>query len=109
MAKVQSYLTEEIVWDKAYGGAANNLAFRFTALNLKESTAKAAINEKALAGVPWRFVNESRMDEGREPIPALEGKIIMATPQGALDISDVPTVREYLEMQMARKATQPEG
>lgn len=109
MSKVQNYLTEEVVWDRSYGGFANNLAFRFTALNLKESTAKASINEKALAGVPWRFVNEARMDEGREPIPSLDGKIIMATPQGALDISDVPTVREYLEMQMSSKAARPEG
>lgn len=109
MAKVQDYLTEEIVWDRAYGGPANNLAFRFTALNLKESTAKAIINEKALSGVPWRFVNEARLDEGREPIPALEGKLVMETPVGALDISDVPTVREYLEMTLAAKAAKPAG
>jgi ribosomal protein L11 len=107
MASIQDYLTEEIVWDDAYGGQDNNLAFRFTALNLKESTAKAAIYEKALAGVPWRFVNEARIDEGREPIPEMEGKLIMATPQGAVDISDVPTVRELLEMQQASKAAPP--
>jgi flagellar basal body rod protein FlgC len=104
MSNIQEYLTEEIVWDKSFGGMANNLAFRFTALNLKESTAKAAIYEKALAGVPWRFINEARIDEGREPIPEMEGKLIMATPQGAVDISDVPTVREMLEMQQASKA-----
>jgi phage portal protein BeeE len=104
MSNIQEYLTEEVVWDKSFGGMANNLAFRFTALNLKESTAKAAIYEKALAGVPWRFINEARLDEGREPIPEMEGKLIMATPQGAVDISDVPTVREMLEMQQASKA-----
>ena len=103
MSLVQDYITEEIVWDESFGGSNNNLAFRFTALNLKESTAKAEINEKALAGVPWRFVNEARLDEGREPIQALEGKIIMSTPTGAVDISDVPTVREVLEMQMAKR------
>lgn len=103
MSLIQEYFTEEIVWDKTFGGPANNLAFRFTALNLKESTAKAAIYEKALAGVPWRFVNEARIDEGREPIPEMEGKLIMATPQGAVDISDVPTVREIMEAQQAAK------
>jgi phage portal protein BeeE len=103
MSLIQEYLTEEIVWDPSFGGPANNLAFRFTALNLKESTAKANIYEKALAGVPWRFINEARIDEGREPIPEMEGKLIMATPQGAVDISDVPTVRELLEMQQASK------
>ena len=104
MSLFQEYMTEEVVWDRAFGGPENNLAFRFTALNLKESTAKAAIYEKALAGVPWRFINEARIDEGREPIPEMEGKLVMETPQGALDISDVPTVREYLEMQQAAKA-----
>ena len=107
MSAIQEYLTEEVVWDRSFGGPANNLAFRFTALNLKESTAKAAIYEKALAGVPWRFINEARVDEGREPIPEMEGKLIMATPQGAVDISDVPTVRELLEMQQAAKAAPP--
>ena len=49
------------------------------------------------------------MEEGREPIPALDGKIIMSTPQGALDISDIPTVREYMEMQLASKQSAPAG
>lgn len=107
MSVVQEYFTQEIVWDQAYGGPDNNLAFRFTALNLKESTARANINQTALAGVPWRYVNEARIAEGREPIPELEGKLIMATPMGALDISDVPTVREYLDMQAAKKEPTP--
>lgn len=103
MSNIQEYLTEEIVWDKGFGGQNNNLAFRFTALNLKESTAKAAIYEKALAGVPWRFINEARVDEGREPIPELEGKLIMATPTGAVDIMDMPTAREQLDAQTAKR------
>lgn len=107
MSLIQEFLTEEIVWDRSFGGPANNLAFRFTALNLKESTAKAGIYEKALAGVPWRTINEARIDEGREPLPEFEDKFIMATPQGALDISDVPTVREFLEMQQAAKQAPP--
>lgn len=107
MSLVQEYVTEEIVWDSGFGGPANNLAFRFTALNLRESTAKAAINEKALAGIPWRFLNEARVEEGREPIKELEGKLIMSTPQGALDISDVPTVREFMEMQQKKREPTP--
>jgi len=103
MTLIQEYITEEIVWDEAFGGPDNNLAFRFTALNLKESTAKAAIYEKALAGVPWRFVNEARIDEGREPIPEMEGKLIMSTPTGAVNIMDIPTVREVMEAQAAAK------
>lgn len=107
MSLIQEYVTEEIVWDPSFEGSTNNLAFRFTALNLRESTAKAAINEKALAGVPWRMLNEARVDEGREPIKELEGKLIMSTPQGALDISDVPTVREFMEMQQKRREPTP--
>src|SRR6185503_2359198 len=103
MSLTQEYFTEEIVWDRAFGGPANNLAFRFTALNLKESTAKAAIYEKALAGVPWRFINEARVDEGREPIPEMEGKLIMSTPTGAVNIMDIPTVREVMEATNAAK------
>jgi phage portal protein BeeE len=107
MSLLQEYLTEEVVWDRSFGGQANNLAFRFTALNLKESTAKANINQTALAGVPWRYVNEARVAEGREPIPELEGKLIMATSIGAVDLSDVPTVREVLEMQTKRNQPAP--
>jgi len=107
MSLLQEYISEEIVWDDCFGGEANNLCFRFTALNLKESTAKAAIYEKALAKVPWRYVNEARLDEGREPIKEMEGKLIMATPQGALDISDVPTVREFMEMQQKKSEPAP--
>lgn len=104
MTLIQEYVTQEIVWDAAYGGRDNNLAFRFTALNLKESTAKAAIYEKALAGVPWRFINEARIDEGREPIPEMEGKMIMSTPTGAVNIMDIPTVREVMDAQAKEKA-----
>lgn len=107
MSLIQEYITEEIVWDSGFDGSDNNLAFRFTALNLRESTAKAAINEKALAGVPWRYLNEARIEEGREPVKELEGKLIMSTPQGALDISDVPTVREFMEMQQRKGQPAP--
>lgn len=103
MTLIQEYITQEIVWDPSFGGQANNLAFRFTALNLRESTAKADIFKTALGGVPWRFVNEARIDEGREPIPEMEGKLIMATPQGAVNIMDVPTVRELADMQLASR------
>lgn len=107
MSIIQETMTQEYIWDRGFGGPDNNLAFRFTALNLKESSAKAEILDKALAGVPWRYVNEARIEEGREPIKGLDGKLIMSTPQGALDLSDVPTVREFLEMQNARRNPSP--
>jgi phage portal protein BeeE len=108
MTLLQEYVTEEVIWDRAFGGPDNNLAFRFTALNLKESTAKAAILHQALAGVPWRFINEARLEEGREPIKELENKLIMATPTGAVDIMDIPTVREQMdEANKAKAAAKP--
>lgn len=107
MSLLQEYMTEEFVWDESFGGQDNNLAFRFTALNLKESTAKAQINQIALGGAPWRLINEARVAEGREPIPELEGKLIMATSLGAVDLSDVPTVREVVEMQTKRNEPAP--
>ena len=68
LALVQDYFTREIVWDQSFGGSSNNLAFRFTRLNIKESMSKASINKLALAGMPWKPVNEARLDEGRPPL-----------------------------------------
>lgn len=100
MALIQDYLTEEVVWDKSFGGPDNNLAFRFTALNLKETTAKAEINKMALAGTPWKTVNEARIEDGREPLAGEQfNDLIMTTPQGAVSLSELPTATEMLETQ----------
>lgn len=107
MSLIQDYMTKEVVQDKGFGGPANNLAFRYLALNLKESTARAQMEHLQLAGVPFKFINEARKGAGLLPIKQMEGKLIMSTPQGALDISDVPTVREYLEMLTASKGGDP--
>jgi hypothetical protein len=102
MALIQDYLTEEIVWDEAYGGQNNNLAFRFVALNLKETTAKAEINKLALAGTPWKTANEARIEDGREPLKGEEyDDLIMQTPQGAVRVRDIPTMKELLAFQAA--------
>jgi HK97 family phage portal protein len=96
MSLIQDYLTREIVWDPAFGGVDNNLAFRFTSLNLKESLDRAKINELALAGVPWKTLNEARKDEGREPLP--DGDVLMFnTSTGVVKLEDVPTAREVLD------------
>ncbi len=108
MASIQDYLTEEIVWDDAYGGQDNNLAFRFTALNLKETTAKAAINKLALAGTPWKTVNEARIEDGREPLNGEQyNDLIMVTPTGAVSLQDLPTAGEVHDAAAAAKAPTP--
>lgn len=96
----QDYLTREIVWDDSYGGRANNLAFRFTRLNIKESMSKANINKLALAGMPWLVVNEARLDEGRQPIGDPNdaenpyNKLMANTPLGVVSLEDVVTAAE---------------
>ena len=100
MSSIQDYITEEVVWDQSHGGEDNNLAFRFTALNLKETTAKAQINKLALAGTPWKTVNEARIEDGREPLKGDQyDSLIMVTPTGAVSLEDLPTAGEVHEAQ----------
>lgn len=107
MSAIQDYFTEEVVWDKSFGGEDNNLAFRFTALNLKETTAKANINKLALAGTPWKTVNEARIEDGREPLKGDQfNSLIMVTPTGAVSLEDLPTAGDVHEAQ-ARARTEP--
>ena len=95
---IQEYLTREIVWDPTYGGPDNNLAFRFTRLNLKESLSRAQINQRALAGVSWKTINEARLEDGREPMPgSLYDSLMVITPTGAVLLDDVPTAREVMD------------
>jgi len=96
----QDYLTREIVWDKSYGGKKNNLAFRFVRLNLKESMSKASINKLALAGMPWKSVNEARTDDGREALgdPDSEenpfNKLMANTPLGVVLLDEIASAKE---------------
>lgn len=98
MSLIQDYLTQEVVWDPTFGGSDNNLAFRFTALNLKETTAKANINKMALSGVPWKTVNEARIEDGREPLADDQyDNLMMVTPTGAVSLDQIPSAREVHE------------
>jgi hypothetical protein len=100
LANVQDYNTREVVWDRSYGGRKNNLAFRFTRLNLKESLSKAQINQIALGGMPWKTVNEARRDDGRAPIGDPTGeenpfnKLMANTPRGLALVENVPDATE---------------
>lgn len=105
MALFQSYMTREIVWDKSFGGKANNLQFVFKSLNLDETKQKADINKVALGSVSWKTVNEARQTDGRAPIgdPNDEvnpfNHILVNTPKGMLDL----TAERYLgEEDLAR-------
>lgn len=93
MALFQSYMTREVVWDKSFGGRANNLAFAFKSLDLDETLAKANINKIAMPGVGWKAINEARQVDGRAPIgdPVAEenvfNHILIGTPKGILDLN----------------------
>jgi phage portal protein BeeE len=100
LALVQDYFTREIVWDRSFGGTKNNLAFRFTRLNIKESMSKANINKLALANMPWKSVNEARLDEGRAPLGEINdesnpyNKLMANTPLGLVLLEDIPTASD---------------
>lgn len=100
MALFQSYMTREIVWDKSFGGKANNLQFVFKSLNLDETKQKADINKVALGSVSWKCVNEARQTDGRPPIgdPADDNNvfnhILVNTPKGMLDLTAAKYIGE---------------
>lgn len=103
----QRYFTRKVVWDESFGGRENNLAFRWTALNLDETLAKANINKVAMPGVGWKSINTARLDAGRPPIGELDDEdnvfnhIIIGTPKGVLDLN----TKKYLgEEQLAELA-----
>lgn len=93
MAMLGKLITRHVVQDDSYGGKENNLQFVWTALNIKESQAKANINKVALGSTPWKTVNEARIMEGRQPLgdPTDENNIfnciVAQTPKGMLNIS----------------------
>lgn len=93
LALFQNYYTKEIVQDESFGGRDNNLAFKFTALNLNETKQKADINKVAMPGVGWKAINEARTMDGREPIGDLGdddnvfNHILIGTPKGILDLN----------------------
>jgi hypothetical protein len=105
---VQEYLTREIVWDPGFGGPENNLAFKFTKLNLKESLTSAQMHKLELAGVSFATVNEVRIDSGRQPLDGEQYDTLMViTPTGAVALSDVPTAREALMGSPTAPSQQP--
>ena len=108
---IGEYFTREIVWDDTFGGPSNNLAFRWTRLNLQESMSRAQINRHALAGVSWKTVNEARRGEGLEPLKGPQyNSLLVTTPTGAVTLDDVPTAREAVaSKQQAGPGTPPAG
>ena len=109
LSLLQDYITRELVWDEAFGGIENNLAFRFTHLNLRETLNQAKVMEIQLAGVPWRSVNEVRKEQGLTPYGEEFDQLMMVTPTGAVRLDGVPTAAEVLEANKKKPPAGPSG
>ena len=93
MDSFQQFLTRKVVWDRSFGGRSNNLAFKFTALNIRETEQQANINKVSMPGVPSKSVNDARQAIGRPPIGDLDDEenifnhLLTNTPKGMLDLT----------------------
>lgn len=100
MTTTQDYFTQEIVWDKSFGGRDNNLCFRWTRLNRRESLGLAQINKIAGAGIPWKSINAMRADDGLLPIGDAKdeanvyNQLLANTPLGIVNLSEVSSAKE---------------
>lgn len=107
---IQNYLTREIVWDSTFGGQDNNLCFKFTRLNLKESLTRAQVNSKALAGVSWKTTNEARREDGLEPLTGPQyDSLMVITPTGAVTLDEVPSAKESMSKAKPEPGGPPAG
>lgn len=110
LALFQNYMTREVVWDKSFGGRANNLAFAFKSLNLDETLTKAQINKVAMPGIGWKSINDARTVDGRPPIGELndEGNlfnhVLIGTPKGILDLNTQKYLGEEHLAEISSKA-----
>ena len=97
LSLIAKHLTREFVWSPGFGGQANNLAFKFTKLNLKASLTQAQIEQIRTGGMPTQTVNQARIERGEEPLGPEFDRLMVMTPQTALAIDDVPSVREFMD------------
>jgi hypothetical protein len=103
LGKVGDYMTSEFCWDPAWGGARNNIAFRFRLVSDRQSLQMAETHKLTLAGMPSAAINEARRDQGRPPIgdPDDENnpynQLMANTSQGLVRLEDIPTARELAE------------
>lgn len=96
----ESFITKGVVRDRSFGGKTNNLIFKFTALNFRESLNRAQRNRYSLGGVPWMVIDEARREDGYPPIGgALGSSLIVMGSKGPVLLTEgeIPTAREALE------------
>ena len=62
-----------------------NLSFKFRMKSAKNSRDQAEFNRTALAGFPWRTINETRADNGSDPVEGGDIVVVM-TPIGTMPL-----------------------
>lgn len=97
LGSVQDAITSQFCWDPSFGGRANNIAFRFRNVTVRQSLAKATTHKLTLAGMPSQTINEARRDIGLPPIgdPNDESnpfnQLMANTPLGLVLLDKVPS------------------
>ena len=96
---MQDYFTREIVWDEGFGGPDNNLSFKFTKLNMKETLDNAQVQSTQTGKMPVRSVNELRKKDGLEPWgPEFDLPMVVVGNQ-VVRLEDVPSAGDLLDSQ----------
>ena len=62
-----------------------NLAFRYRMKSARSARDQADFNRLALSGFPWLTINETRKEDGRDPVEGGD-RIMVMTPLGALPL-----------------------
>ncbi len=73
------------IFVKLHAANVLNLAFRFRMKSAKNARDQADFNARALAGFPWRTINETRADNGNDPVEGGDVIVVM-TPIGAMPL-----------------------
>lgn len=73
------------IFRKLHAANILNLAFKFRLRSAKNTRDQTEYNRFALAGLPWRTIDEVRGDDGEEPVEGGD-KIIVMTPIGAMPL-----------------------
>ena len=73
------------VFVKLHAANVLNLAFRFRLKSAKNSRDQSEFNRMALAGFPWRTINETRADNGSDPVDGGDIIVVM-TPIGPMPL-----------------------
>ncbi len=76
------------IFRKLHSANILNLTFRYRMKSAKSARDQADFNRYSLAGFPWMTVNETRKDDGRDPVEGGD-EILVMTPVGAMTLEQI--------------------